>query len=44
VEAHFFRYDHLPGGWLMFPEQPHDVVQLEAVLDGIHVQALRPKP
>ena len=41
VEGHFFGYDHLPGGWLMFPEQPSDVVSLSATIGGAHVKAVR---
>jgi hypothetical protein len=41
VEGYFYRYDHLPGGWLMFPEQPVEPQRAEFVADGDFVVAAR---
>jgi hypothetical protein len=41
VEGHFFRYDHLPGGWFVFPEGDVPIVQLELDVDGSTVTLTR---
>jgi hypothetical protein len=40
LEGRFFRYDHLPGGWLLFP-QIDGAVRAEAILDGAPIVARR---
>lgn len=35
VMGYAFQYDHLPGGWLLYPEQPNtSVIRIGATLDG----------
>ncbi len=37
VEGHFFRYDHLPGGWFVFPKRDVRVERIELSVDGAFV-------
>jgi hypothetical protein len=41
LEGHFYRYDHLPGGWFVFPKQDVRVTQLEVAVDGKFVAISR---
>jgi hypothetical protein len=34
VKGHYFRYDHLPGGWVFFPRSD-DAIRAEFNLDGL---------
>jgi len=40
-EGTFFRYDHLPGGWLLLPKTEHETTRVEAVVNGKLVVAQR---
>ncbi|MCC6525240.1 MAG: hypothetical protein IT373_21485 [Polyangiaceae bacterium] len=42
VGAHYFAYDHLPGGWLLFPAGEERVVRAELALGGRTFVAARP--
>ncbi len=42
IEGHFFRYDHLPGGWFVFPKQDDvRVNRVEMAVDGRFVAITR---
>lgn len=41
LEGHHYRYDHLPGGWFVFPKQPVKVQALEVAVDGRFVAISR---
>lgn len=34
VEGHLYRYDHLPGGWFVFPKRDVAVERVELSVDG----------
>ena len=42
VTGQYFRWDHLPGGWLFVPEQTFDIDTAEFTLEGMPTTALRP--
>lgn len=42
VEGHFYRFDHLPGGWLLAEEQTFEIDSAKFTLEGRPVVALRP--
>jgi hypothetical protein len=41
VTAHYYPYDHLPGGWLIFPTPAERPVRVEAVVDGVPLRVSR---
>lgn len=40
-EGTFFRYDHLPGGWIILPKTEQETTRIEVVVDGKLVVAQR---
>ncbi len=41
TRAHYYRYDHLPGGWLMFPTPGEPIQRAEATVEGQRVSVER---
>lgn len=41
VEARFYRYDHLPGGVLLWPRPSGPSSELDVLVDGVRVHASR---
>jgi len=34
LQGHFFRWDHMPGGWLLFPKPAFEPARAEVVMNG----------
>ena len=41
VEGRFFRYDHVPGGWVMFPKPQAEVRSVEVAVGGQYMAFTR---
>ncbi|MBW2455249.1 MAG: hypothetical protein JRI68_12095 [Deltaproteobacteria bacterium] len=41
TRGHYYRYDHLPGGWLFFPTPSEPVQRVEVTLEGRRVSVQR---
>jgi hypothetical protein len=41
TRGHYYRYDHLPGGWLFFPTPDEPVQRAELTLSGRRISVER---
>ena len=41
VKGHYYHWDHMPGGWLMYPKPAFEVRQMDALVEGAKIVAQR---